>query len=96
MELGGLRKSVPINDLDCLRGLGGPVEPKALFAELSNRSRDPENETAAPTGIGSGGWSGTSKADNLQGKKYLTAESLARKFPILAVHFGLPLEGGAA
>ena len=97
MELGGLRKSAPINDLDCLKGLGGPVEPKALFAELSNRSRDPENETAAPVGAGSGGGSEREKgAEFLQDKKYLNSPPLATLFPILATHVGLPFEGGAA
>lgn len=96
MELGGLRKSFPINDLDCLRGLGGSVEVKGLFAELSNRSRDPENETAAPAGTGNGGGSTRGVGGKTyRREEYLKAESLATKFPILAVHFGLPLEGGA-
>ncbi|WP_234050733.1 MULTISPECIES: hypothetical protein [unclassified Xanthobacter] len=59
-ETEGLRKPAPSNNLDCLTRLNGDVERKGDFPEPSNRDGPPlpENETAAPTGIGSGSKTG--------------------------------------
>jgi len=52
------------------------------------RSSDPpENETAAPTGIGSGGDQTEEFASNSESEEYNPA-ALAARFPIIARHLG--------
>ena len=67
-----------------------------MGAALRTGPPDPRNETAAPTGIGSGGMVGTKAGRNLQAQDYPTSPPPATAFPILALHVGLPAGEGAA
>jgi hypothetical protein len=87
-ERKGLRKAIPFNEIDYLTRPKCRFEPKRQFPGLSNRDGppDPENRTAAPTGIGSGGNIGK-LIGNSKSEDYST-EPLAARFPIIAMHFG--------
>lgn len=59
-----------------------PIEPKRLFDALPKPDVPSQRETAAPTGIGSGG------RDDEIGGNQLHEETYSR-WPILATHYGL-------
>lgn len=48
MEPRGLPKAVPLNDLECLTGPNGTIEPKEHFPKLSQPPSDPKKERAGP------------------------------------------------
>ena len=80
-ERKGLPESRPFNDLGCLTGPFGPIEPKRFFPGLSNDDGPPQNRTAASTGI-EGGGNGYENGANRLADFY-------RLCPIIAMHFGV-------